>query len=71
MNGYSKPYGSLLRHWVLEKDTSVIRSLCFFGTPFELSQFHLNCVARPEDLKPLAASRDPDPVLSIGLSLIL
>ena len=71
MDGYSKPFGSLLRHWVLEKDTSVLHSLYFFGTPFELSQSHLNCVARPENLEPLAASRDPDPVLSIGLSLIL
>ena len=34
MNGYFKPSGSLLRHWVLEKDTSVLHSLCFFGTPF-------------------------------------
>ena len=71
MNGYSKPSDSPLCHWVLEKDTSVLRSLCFFGTPFELSQSHLSCVAHPEDLEPLAAFGDPGPVLSIGLSLIL
>ena len=37
MNCYSKPSGSPLRHWVHEKDTYVLRSLCFFGTLFELS----------------------------------
>ena len=71
MNGYSKPSGSPLRHWVLEKDTSVLLSLCFFGTPFDQSQSHLSYVARPEDLEPLVASGDPSPVLSTGLSLIL
>ena len=71
MNGYSKPSGSPLRHWVLEKDTSVLLSLCFFGTPFDQSQSHLSYVARPEDLEPLVASGDPSPVISTGLSLIL
>ena len=64
MNGYSKPSGSLLHHWVLEKDTSVLRSLCFFGTPFGLSQSNLSYAACPEDPELLATSRDPSLVLN-------
>ena len=56
---------------MLKKDTSVLCFLCVFGTPFELSQSNLSCVARPKDIEPLAASEDLSPVLSTGLSLIL
>ena len=54
--------------WVF-KDTSVLRSLCFFGTPFELSQSNLSCVVCPEDPELLAASRDPGPVLNVHLEI--
>ena len=55
-------------HWVF-KDTFVLRSLCFFGTPFELSQSNLSCVVCPEDPELLAASRDPGPVLNVHLEI--
>ena len=39
--------------------------LVFCGTPFELSQSHFSCAARPEDPESLAASGYLDPVLSL------
>ena len=48
---------------MLEKDISILR-----GTPFELSQSHISCTARPEDPEPLATSGYPDPVLLLDFA---
>ena len=67
---YFMPSDSLLYHWVLEKDVFVLRSLCLFGTSFELPQSYLGCAARPKDPEPLVAFGDPDPAFSAGLPSI-
>ena len=42
--------------------------IVFRGNPFELSQSHVSCAARPEDPEPLAASGYPGPVLSLDFA---
>ena len=69
-NGYFTPSDSLLYHWVLETDISVLHSLHLFGTPFELSQSYLSCSVCPRDPEPLATSGDPDPAFVVGLPSI-
>ena len=56
-----------MQHWVADKDVSVLHSLCFVGTSFELSQSHPSFVACPEDPGLLAVPGYTDLVLITGL----
>ena len=67
-NGYFMPFDSLLYHWVLKKDMSVLHSLCFFGTSFEPSTLAMLCVLGISTLWQLL--RDPGLALSVGFAVI-